>query len=93
MLFQPGDSKSVNLVRIGGKQVIRGGNGIADGPVDDANITSVMEAVHTKGFKHAEETNARFKIWPSNFADFFVMFMLYYIKVKLAFFELPEKLS
>ncbi|KAI8528009.1 hypothetical protein RHMOL_Rhmol12G0118300 [Rhododendron molle] len=55
---QPGDSKSVNLVRIGGKQVIRGGNGIADGPVDDANITSVMEAVHTKGFKHAEETNA-----------------------------------
>ncbi|KAG5521892.1 hypothetical protein RHGRI_034200 [Rhododendron griersonianum] len=55
---QPGDSKSVNLVRIGGKQVIRGGNGIVDGPVDDANITSVMEAVHTKGFKHAKETNA-----------------------------------
>ncbi|XP_058192668.1 urease [Rhododendron vialii] len=56
--FEPGDSKSVNLVRIGGKQVIRGGNGIVDGPVDDANITSMMEAVHTKGFKHAEETNA-----------------------------------
>ncbi|KAH7856133.1 hypothetical protein Vadar_033085 [Vaccinium darrowii] len=44
---QPGDSKSVTLVRIGGMQVIRGGNGIADGPVDDANITSLMEAVHS----------------------------------------------
>lgn len=56
--FEPGDSKSVTLVRIGGKQVIRGGNGIVDAPVDDANITSLMEAVHTRGFKHSEETNA-----------------------------------
>ncbi|KAL6983864.1 Urease [Sarracenia purpurea var. burkii] len=57
--FEPGDTKSVTLVRIGGKQVIRGGNGIVDGPVDDANITSVMEAVHARGFGHSEETNAR----------------------------------
>ncbi|KAL2547184.1 Urease [Forsythia ovata] len=57
--FEPGDAKSVTLVRIGGKQVIRGGNGIVDGPVDDAKITSVMEAVHEGGFGVVEETNAR----------------------------------
>ncbi|XP_028053690.1 urease isoform X3 [Camellia sinensis] len=56
--FEPGDTKSVTLVRIGGKQVIRGGNNIADGPVDDANVTSVMKAVHTREFRHSEEPNA-----------------------------------
>ncbi|XP_028053691.1 urease isoform X4 [Camellia sinensis] len=56
--IQPGDTKSVTLVRIGGKQVIRGGNNIADGPVDDANVTSVMKAVHTREFRHSEEPNA-----------------------------------
>lgn len=56
--FEPGDTKSVTLVRIGGKQVIRGGNNIADGPVDDANVTSVMKALHTREFRHSEEPNA-----------------------------------
>ncbi|CAL5349722.1 unnamed protein product [Camellia sinensis] len=56
--FEPGDKKSVTLVRIGGKQVIRGGNNIADGPVDDANVTSVMKAVRTREFRHSEEPNA-----------------------------------
>ncbi|CAL5421178.1 unnamed protein product [Camellia sinensis] len=56
--FEPGDTKSVTLVRIGGKQVIRGGNNIADGPVDDAIVTSVMKAVHTREFRHSEEPNA-----------------------------------
>ncbi|RAL42969.1 hypothetical protein DM860_009751 [Cuscuta australis] len=58
MRFEPGDSKSVTLVSIGGKQIIRGGNGIADGPVDYARITYVMEAVHERGFHHLEEINA-----------------------------------
>ncbi|GFY88154.1 urease [Actinidia rufa] len=56
--FEPGDTKSVVLVGIGGKQVIKGGNGIADCPIDDANITSVMESVHARGFSHSEEINA-----------------------------------
>ncbi|THG08764.1 hypothetical protein TEA_020771 [Camellia sinensis var. sinensis] len=58
LVGQPGDKKSVTLVRIGGKQVIRGGNNIADGPVDDANVTSVMKAVRTREFRHSEEPNA-----------------------------------
>ena len=61
LLCQPGDTKSVVLVGIGGRQVIRGGNGIADCPIDDANITSVMESVHARGFRHSDEINARFR--------------------------------
>ncbi|KAL2253736.1 urease [Sesamum indicum] len=57
--FEPGDTKSVALVRIGGEQVIRGGNNIADGQVDDANITTVMKAVHEGGYGFSEEANAR----------------------------------
>ena len=56
-------------MRIGGKRVIRGGNNIADGPVDDENIQAVMEAVHTRGFGNLEETNTRFRDWSSNYVS------------------------
>lgn len=59
MFGQPGETKSVTLVSIGGKKVIRGGNGIADGPVDHAKFKEVTGAV---GFGHLEETNARLGI-------------------------------
>nr|GMD24588.1 urease isoform X1 [Ipomoea batatas] len=55
--FEPGDSKNVTLVSIEGKQIIRGGHGIADGPVG-ARITAVMEAVRERNWQHFEETNA-----------------------------------
>ncbi|TKY47750.1 Urease protein [Spatholobus suberectus] len=57
--FEPGESKSVVLVSIGGNKVIRGGNNIADGPVNDSNCIAAMEAVITGGFGHVEEENAR----------------------------------
>lgn len=56
--FEPGEKKCVKLVRIGGKQVIRGGNGIIDGHVNDSNITEVMEVIRTRQFRHSEEENA-----------------------------------
>ncbi|KAM7484096.1 hypothetical protein LguiA_000105 [Lonicera macranthoides] len=56
--FEPGDTKSVTLVRIGGKQVIRGGNGIVDGPVHDANMISVMDTICARAFGNIEETHA-----------------------------------
>lgn len=60
MFGQPGETKSVVLVSIGGKKVIRGGNGIADGPVDHAKYGKVMmEAVSSRGFRHLEATDAR----------------------------------
>ncbi|RVW90897.1 Urease [Vitis vinifera] len=55
--FEPGETKRVSLVRIGGKQVIRGGNCIIDGPVDDTNITAVMESESMVGFGHSEEAH------------------------------------
>ncbi|XP_031121247.1 urease [Ipomoea triloba] len=55
--FEPGDSKNVTLVSIEGKQIIRGGHGIADGQVG-ARITAVMEAVRERNWQHLEETNA-----------------------------------
>ncbi|XP_059448917.1 urease [Corylus avellana] len=57
--FEPGETKSVVLVSIGGKKVIRGGNGIADGPVDHAKHGKVMmEAVSSRGFRHLDATDA-----------------------------------
>ncbi|XP_060214157.1 urease isoform X3 [Lycium barbarum] len=59
MRFEPGETKSVVLVRTSGKQVIRGGNAIADGPVHDAKVMTVMGALSDGGFGHLEEPNAR----------------------------------
>uniref|UniRef100_A0A803L145 Urease n=1 Tax=Chenopodium quinoa TaxID=63459 RepID=A0A803L145_CHEQI len=56
--FEPGDPKSVTLVSIGGKRCIRGGNNIADGPVDDAKIKTIMDTIHYRGFGHSDEDNA-----------------------------------
>ncbi|CAN6843511.1 unnamed protein product [Brassica oleracea] len=56
--FEPGERKSVVLVNIGGNKVIRGGNGIVDGPVDDANWTVLMETMERRGFRHLEEGDA-----------------------------------
>ncbi|KAG4999805.1 hypothetical protein JHK87_020877 [Glycine soja] len=47
--FEPGDTKSVNLVSIGDNKVIRGGNGIADGQVNETNLREAMEAVCNRG--------------------------------------------
>ncbi|WJX39541.1 Urease, variant 3 [Trifolium repens] len=57
--FEPGESKSVVLVSIGGNKVIRGGNNIVDGPVNDSNCIAAMETVTTRGFGHKDDENAR----------------------------------
>uniref|UniRef100_UPI000334906F urease n=1 Tax=Cajanus cajan TaxID=3821 RepID=UPI000334906F len=56
--FEPGECKEVLLVSIGGNKVIRGGNAIADGPVNASNCIAAMQAVITRGFGHVEEANA-----------------------------------
>lgn len=57
--FEPGESKSVILVSIGGNKVIQGGHNIVGGPVNDSKCIAAMEAVRTRGFKHKEDENAR----------------------------------
>ncbi|KAK7359402.1 hypothetical protein VNO77_01360 [Canavalia gladiata] len=56
--FEPGDCKSVTLVSIEGNKVIRGGNAIADGPVNETNLEAAMHAVRSRGFGHEEEKDA-----------------------------------
>ncbi|XP_047249787.1 urease isoform X2 [Capsicum annuum] len=57
--FEPGETRSVVLVTISGKQVIRGGNAVADCPVDDAKVMKLMGALSEGGFGNLEEPNAR----------------------------------
>ena len=48
--FEPGDTKTVTLVDIAGKRVIRGGSNLADGPVSDANKSAAMKRVGSQRF-------------------------------------------
>jgi urease subunit gamma/beta len=53
--FEPGETKTVQLVDIAGAKVIRGGNNLADGPVSDAGLKIAMERVLKQGFSHQSE--------------------------------------
>jgi urease subunit gamma/beta len=48
--FEPGETKTVQLVEIAGARVIRGGNNLADGPVSEAGLARAMERVQQQGF-------------------------------------------
>lgn len=50
--FEPGETKSVNLVAIAGHRVIRGGNALATGPVTDAGREAALRRVASGGFAH-----------------------------------------
>ena len=53
--FEPGESKTVQLVDIAGHRVIRGGNGLADGPVSEEGRAAALERARALGFAHEEE--------------------------------------
>jgi urease subunit gamma/beta len=48
--FEPGETKTVQLVEIAGNRVIRGGNNLGDGPVSDAGRAKASERVGAGGF-------------------------------------------
>ena len=49
--FEPGDEREVELVAIGGRRVVRGMNGLTEGPLDDAEIReAALERAREKGF-------------------------------------------
>lgn len=56
--FEPGETKSVTLVSIGGRKVIRGGNSFADGPIDDATCSVAMETLSSRQIRNLEEVGA-----------------------------------
>ncbi|CAG2224743.1 URE [Mytilus edulis] len=61
--FEPGETKTVDLVAISGNKIIRGGNFLCDGPVDDRAIIKVMETVEERKFgnKKQEEIKSALK--------------------------------
>ena len=56
--FEPGDTKTVNCVEIGGKRSIHGGNGIASGPVDLSRGEEIIARLQVEGFAHTPEPAA-----------------------------------
>ena len=53
--FEPGDKKTVACVEIGGKKIIRGGNGLASGPVDLSRVDEILKRVREGGFAHTPQ--------------------------------------
>jgi urease subunit gamma/beta len=53
--FEPGETKTVQIVDIAGARVIRGGNGLAAGPVSEEGRAAALERVRALGFAHEEE--------------------------------------
>ncbi|HVT87660.1 MAG TPA: urease subunit gamma [Tepidisphaeraceae bacterium] len=51
--FEPGDTKTVSLVEIAGNKIIRGGNNLAEGPVNDANKAAALARVKSLNFANA----------------------------------------
>ena len=52
--FEPGETRTVTLVAIAGDRVIRGGNGLADGPVTDEGRARALAAVRDREFGDRE---------------------------------------
>jgi urease subunit gamma/beta len=48
--FEPGETRTVQLVEIAGHRVIRGGNNLADGPVSDANKALMLQRAAAGNF-------------------------------------------
>ncbi|TFK35571.1 urease [Crucibulum laeve] len=56
--FEPGETKTVTLVSIGGKKIISGGNGLATGRVNIRGLQPILENLIAKGFGHDPELGA-----------------------------------
>ena len=50
--FEPGETKTVRLVEIAGKKIIRGGNNLASGKVSAAGKKAALKRVRQRGFAH-----------------------------------------
>lgn len=58
MRFEPGDTKTVTLVEIGGHKVIRGGNHLANGRVDISRAEEIIANLQAAGFAHTPDPTA-----------------------------------
>jgi urease len=57
MRFEPGEPKTVNLVRIGGSGTIQGASGLANGPIDQERVGGILRRLRQAGYRHAVDKN------------------------------------
>lgn len=63
--FEPGDSRTVTLVQIAGRQNIEGGNGMATGHIhDDSVAEGMMRKLQAGGFLHVDQPDADQRLDP-----------------------------
>ena len=53
--FEPGESKTVQLVALAGARVVHGGNSLADGEVTEQGRARLVATAHERGFRHREQ--------------------------------------
>jgi urease subunit gamma/beta len=53
--FEPGETRTVQLVEIAGGRVIRGGNALGTGVVSEEGRRRALEAARARGFAHQDE--------------------------------------
>lgn len=56
--FEPGDTKTVTLVEIGGAKIVSGGNRLASGPLNLGRTDEIVTGLVAKGFGHTPEPGA-----------------------------------
>lgn len=56
--FEPGDTKIVNLVEIGGSKTICGGNFLATGPIDLNRVDEIVKHLQSEGFAHVPDIDS-----------------------------------
>jgi urease subunit gamma/beta len=50
--FEPGETRTVRLVKIAGHRIIRGGNNLVNGAVGAEPLPRILERIATRGFLH-----------------------------------------
>lgn len=53
--FEPGESRTVRLVAIAGRRIVRGGNALASGPVRESARSTIGADARRRDFGHREE--------------------------------------
>jgi urease subunit gamma/beta len=53
--FEPGETKTINLVEIAGNKIIRGGNNLASGEISDAGRAKALNTIRAQNFEHQEQ--------------------------------------
>ena len=53
--FEPGETVPLQMVPIGGNRIVRGFNGLVDGPLDELDVDTALDRAIARGFLHQPE--------------------------------------